>query len=62
MLVQQEAMKFMFMVCRKSAREGFLQTWTAHMIKYTRTGTRQVDKRANSFISSEVKKNMASIE
>jgi len=62
MLVQQEAIVFIFIVCLKSALEGFRHTWTAHTIKYTRIGSKQVDKSANSFISREDKKKIASTD
>ncbi len=53
MLVQQEAIVFICIVCLKSALTGFCQTCTAHTVKYTRTGSMQVVKNSNSFISRE---------
>ena len=61
-LVQQDAIIFIRIVCLKSAQAGFCQTFTAHMIKYTRIGSMQVDKIINSFISSEIIKKKANTE
>ena len=59
MLVQTDAMLFIRIVCLKSALEGFRQTCAAHTIKYTRTGSMQVVKTKNSFISRDIKKKKA---
>jgi hypothetical protein len=52
---------FIRIVFLKSALEGFCQTCVAHTIKYTRTGSMEVVKTKNSFISREIKKKKANV-
>ena len=61
MLEHKDATLFIRIVCLKSALEGSCQTCTAHTIKYTRTGSMEVVKTKNSFISRELKKKKANV-
>ena len=60
MLVKLEAIRFIRIVCVKSAMDAFRHVNAAHLIKYTGIGSMKVDKNKNSFISSEVRNKYAS--
>ena len=61
MLVKLDATIFIRIVFLKLAKEGFRQTCKAHPVKYTRTGSIQVDKIKNSFSSRDISKKYVKI-